>query len=160
VANELPTSDVGTRVFSGARARFFFNGVQVAFASGVDGSEEIQYEPIDVLDEIGVKEHVPVGYRVTLSCNIFRTVASGPSTDLQPGSLKEQGIMPKYGARGERILKMEGVDVIIQDRNSGKILYLFTDVKPASQNFSITARGVVGQNVSFVTTRTVDEAEI
>ena len=95
MANELPTNDVGTRVFSGARARFFFNGTQIAYASGCDGSEEITYEPIQVLDNLPVKEHVPTGYRISFSATIVRTVGSGASTDVAPGSLKEQGIFPK-----------------------------------------------------------------
>jgi len=160
MANPLPISDVGTRTFSGARAMFFFNGTQVAYASGVDGSEEIQYEPVEVLDNLPVKEHVPVGYRVTLSCNIFRTVASGASTDVAPGSLKQQSIFPLFGTRGENILRLTGVTVHIQDRTTGKTLYIIEDVKPASNNFSMTARGVVGQNVSFVCIKMLDEAEL
>jgi hypothetical protein len=160
MADQLPTSDVGTRVFSGARARFFFNGTQVAYASGCDGSEEITYEPVDVLDNIAVQEHVPTGYRVSFNCNIFRTVASGASTDVAPGSLKEQGIFPKFGTRGETILQMTGVVVFIQDRNTNKVLYVIEGVKPASHNFSINARGVVAQNVSFVATHMKDEADI
>jgi hypothetical protein len=160
MANELPFNDVGTRVFSGARARFYFNGTQVAYASGVDGSEEIQMEPVEVLDNLAVQEHVPVGYRVSLNAQIFRTVASGASTDVAPGSLKEQGIFPKFGTRGERILQMTPVSVFIQDRNTGKVLYVVDGVKPTSQNFSITARGTVGQNVSFVAIRMLDESEI
>lgn len=160
MAQELPFSDVGTRVFSGARARFYFNGTQVAYAAGCDGSEEIMYEPVEVLDNLPVKEHVPTGYRVTFNANIFRTVASGASTDVAPGSLKEQGIFPKFGTRGERILQMTPVTVFIQDRNSGKVLYIIEGVKPSSQNFSIAARGVVAQNVSFVCIKMLDESEI
>lgn len=160
MANELPISDVGTRVFSGARARFYFNGTQVAYAAGCDGSEEIMYEPVDVLDNLPVKEHVPVGYRVSFNANIFRTVASGASTDVAPGSLKEQGLFPKFGARGERILQMVGVTVMIQDRNTNKVLYVIEGVKPASQNFSINARGLVSQNCAFVCIKMIDESEI
>lgn len=160
MANPLPISDVGTRVFSGARARFYFNGTQVAYASGCDGSEEIQMEPVEVLDNLPVKEHVPVGYRVSFNANIFRTVSSGASTDVAPGSLKEQGIFPKFGTRGELILQLTPVTVFIQDRNTGKVLYVIEGVKPTSQNFSITARGTVGQNVGFVAIRMLDESEI
>jgi len=160
VANELPFSDVGTRSFSGARARFYMNGTQVAYATGCDGSEEITMEPVEVLDHLPVKEHVPTGYRCTLNCAIVRTVASGASTDVAPGSLKEQGIYPKFGTRGERILLLTPVTVFIQDRNSGKVLYVIEGVKPTTQNFSIQARGVVTQNVSFVALRMLDESEI
>lgn len=160
MANELPFSDVGTRTFTGARARFYFNGTQVAYASGCDGSEEITMEPVEVLDNLPVKEHAPTGYRCTFNAAIFRTVSSGASTDVAPGSLKQQGIFPKFGTRGERILLLTPVTVFIQDRNTGKVLYVIEGVKPTTQNFSITARGVVAQNVSFVAIRMLDEAEI
>ena len=160
MAFELPTTSFGTRVFSGARAMFFFNSIQVAYASGLDATVEIQYEPVEVLDNLPVKEHVPVGYRVTLSASIFRTIASGAGSDVAPGSLSQQGIFPKFGDKGQKILQMSGVTCVVQDRNTGKAVMMFLDVKPASQNFSIAARSIVGQNVNFVTTRMLDEGEI
>lgn len=152
--NPLPAG-TGTKVFSGARAIFVFNGTAIAFASGVDGSEEIMYQPVETLDNLEVVEHVPVGYRTTLSCSMFRTISKGPSTDDTPGSIKQQNIMPLE----QNILTTEGVDVFIVDRVSGKTIATFHNVKTASYRFSITARGIVAQNVQFVTTRLTDEAE-
>ena len=95
MANALP-SGTGTKVFSGARAVFTYNGTQIAFASGVDGSEEIIWQAVDVLDNLEIVEHVPVGYRVTLTCTVFRTIGKSlASTDDTPGSLKQQFIFPK-----------------------------------------------------------------
>jgi hypothetical protein len=153
----LPDQGNGTRVISGARAIFIFNGDIIGFASGVNGSEEIQYEPIDVLDDLAVKEHVPVGYRVSFSASIFRTVgAGGVSTQDKPGSLKEQQIFPRF----DQIMRLDGVECLIQDTLTGKTLFMLRNVKTASYNFSITARGVVGQNVTFVATRAFDESEV
>lgn len=151
----------GTRVFSGARCLFLFNGEVVGFASGVSGSEEIQYEPVDTLDHLEVREHVPVGYRVTLTAQVFRTVAIGASDDVnRPGSLKQQQIFPKF----DDIFRIQGVDAIIQDDpragSGGKILHQFQTVKTASYNFNVTARGIVGQNVTFVAIRMFDESEV
>lgn len=154
MSNALP-SGTGTKVFSGARAIFVFNGTPIAFASGVDGSEEIMYQPVEVLDNLEVVEHVPVGYRTTLSCAMFRTISKGPSTDDTPGSIKQQNIFPLES----NILTTEGVDVFIVDRISNKTIATFHNVKTASYRFSITARGIVAQNVQFVTTRLTDEAE-
>lgn len=152
----LPQS-TGTRVFTGARAIFKFNDSIVGFASGVSGSEEVSYEGVDVLDHLAVVEHAPTGYRVSFSAQVFRTIAVGPSTDVEsPGSLKEQNIFPKF----EEILRLEGVDCLIQDRITGKILFLLQKVKTASYNFNVTARGIVGQNVQFVAIRAFDESEI
>lgn len=149
-------SGPGTRVFSGARAIFQFNGAIVGFASGVSGSEEITYEPVDTLDHLETREHVPTGYRVTFTAQVFRTIAQGPSTDEdRPGSLKEQNLFPRFS----EILRVDGVDALIQDRVTGKILFLLQNVKTASYNFNITARGIVGQNVTFVATRAFDEGE-
>lgn len=149
----------GTRVFSGARCIFLFNGEIVGFASGISGSEEIQYEPVETLDHLEVREHVPVGYRVTLAAQIFRTVSTGASDDVNaPGSLKQQSIYPKF----DDIYRIQGVDAVIQDdaRVSGKILEQFQTVKTASRNFNVTPRGIVGQNVNFVAIRLKDESEV
>jgi hypothetical protein len=149
----------GTRVFSGARCLFLFNGETVGFASGISGSEEIQYEAVETLDHLEVREHVPVGYRVTLSAQVFRTISQGASDDVNaPGSLKQQQIFPKF----DDIFRIQGVDAIVQDdpRISGKILHQFQTVKTASYNFSATARGIVGQNVNFVVVRAQDESEV
>lgn len=149
----------GTRVFSGARSIFLFNGEPVGFASGVSGSEEIQYEPVETLDHLEVREHVPVGYRTTLSAQVFRTVSQGASDDVNaPGSLKQQRIFPKF----EDIFRIQGVDAVIQDdaRVSGKILHQFQGVKTSSYNFNITPRAIVGQNVNFVAIRAFDESEV
>lgn len=154
MANALPVG-TGTKVFSGARAVFVFNGTQIAYAAGVEGSKEIIYQPVDRLDQLETDEHVPVGYRVSLSCSIFRTISKGPSTDDTPGSLEQQAIFPQL----ENILTTEGCDVFIIDRISNKTIATFYKVKTATQRFSISARGIVMQNVSFVTTKMTDESQ-
>jgi hypothetical protein len=146
----------GSRTFAGARAVFMFNDAVVGYASGCSGSEEIMYEPVDTLDHLETREHVPTGYRVTFTATIFRTIARGPSTDDSPGSLKEQNIFPKF----EQILKLLGCTAAIQDSVSGKIIYLLKECKSATYNFNVTARGVVGQNVTFVAIRAFDESEV
>jgi len=156
---------MATNTFSGARAVFYVNDKQVAYASGVDGSEEIMYEPVDVLDNIEVSEYVPVGYRVTLNCAVFRTIkgvtATGPNQTTKPpdapnesggfDSLKnsEIGIMPKSTGNPSEILTNGAMSATIADRITKTTLYFFDSVKATSLNFSITARGIVGQNVSF-----------
>lgn len=155
MARDALPQGVGTKAFAGARAVFMFNESIVGFASGCSGSEEITYEPVDVLDHLETVEHVPTGYRVTFTATIFRTIARGPSTDDAPGSLKQQNIFPRFA----QILRVEGVTAAIQDSVSGKIIHLLTGVKAASTNFNVTARGVVGQNVTFVAQRVFDEDE-
>ena len=47
-------------LFTGARARFSISGVKVGFARNVTVREEIQLDPVEVLDNIEVEEYVPV----------------------------------------------------------------------------------------------------
>lgn len=141
----------GTRVFSGARALFIFNGEVVGFASGISGSEEIQYEPVNSLDFLEVREHVPISYTTSLSAQVFMTVSIGNgNSNTTPGSLKEQQIFPSFN----QIFRVQGVTVLLKDDanagSGGKVLEQWTGVKTASRNFNVTARGIVGQNVSFV----------
>jgi len=151
----------GTRVFSGARCMFIFNGDIVGYSSGVSGSKEIQYEPVNILDHLEVVEFVPVGFRVALSAQVFRTVSPGAGNDNNsPGSLEQQQIFPKFND----IFRVQGVQAIIQDDSQagsgGKIIAQYDGVKTASYNFNIAPRSIVGQNVTFVTTMMRDESEV
>ncbi len=140
--------NVGTpQVFSGPRARFRLQGVTIAYAGGVSGEETIDYEAVDVLDLITVKEHVPVAYRATLSAQIFRIVGN---------SLKNQGVFPKP----DKIITAEALTAAIEDAElTGKTMALFTGVRTASHTFDVAARGLVTENVNFVAIKITDESE-
>lgn len=143
------------QVFTGARARFTVNGKVIGFATNCSGSEEIQYEPITVLGNVQVQEHVPVGYSVSFNASRIRLVNR---------SLKspEVEIFPKTGRDPQEHLRNildigEDFSAIIEDSVTGQIIMLLEQVKVASHNFSVTARGVVGEDVSFVAIRMRDE---
>lgn len=153
-----------TNVFTGARAIFRIGGQKMAFASGVEGSEEIQYEPIDVMDNLEVQEHVPTGYRVTFTAAFFRTIR-GTAGAKQPkegvhGSVKEMGLFPKAAADLLNILQNGTLTCTIEDRMTKKIIMQLEECKMASHNFSVTARGVVSTNSTWVAIRQKDESEI
>ncbi len=132
------------QTFSGARARFKVNGVVVGYAGGVSGSESVDYEPVDTLDLLEVKEFVPVAYRATLSSQIFRVVGN---------SLKAQGIFPKE----DNILTSGDLLCTVEDRLTGRTVAQFEEVKCQEHSFDITARGIVSENVNFVCIRVKDE---
>lgn len=135
-----------SQTFSGARALFFVNGAPVGFAGGVSGDESIEYTPIDVLNLLEVREHVPVAYRVTLNAQIFRVVGN---------SIKAQGIMPRL----EDIITSDDLEAAIQDSVTANTVQLFQGVRCSGHSFDISARGVVSENVPFVAIRTIDEFE-
>ena len=164
---------MSTNTFSGARAIFKVNDKQVAYASGCDGSEEIMYEAVDVLDMIETAEYVPVGYRVTFNCAIFRTVAgvtaTGPISTAPPrrpvegqlGSVKQNsvGLFPRSSGSPSEILTNGAMSASITDRLTKTTLYRLQECKATTLNFSISARGIVGQQVGFNAIRLVQEDE-
>ncbi len=137
---------MATNVFSGARAIFQIKGATVAFAGGVSGSESIDYEPVDVLDLLEVREFVPVAYRATLNAQIFRVIGQ---------SLKQLGIFPTI----ENILETGDLDCAVQDKISGDTMALFLGCKAQEHSFDISARGLVSENVTFVTIKMLDESQ-
>lgn len=136
------------QVFSGPRARFKLEGKTIGYAGGVSGEESIDYEPVDVIDLLEVKEHVPVAYRATLNAQIFRIIGN---------SLKAQGIFPTPS----KIINSSAMTAAIEDAEiSGNTIAMFTGVRTAGHTFDITARGLVAENVTFVAIRVADESEV
>lgn len=136
------------QTFSGARARFRVAGVIVGYAAGVSGEETIDYEPVEVLDLLEVREHVPVAYRCSLTAQIFRIIGD---------SLKRQGIFPKP----EDIITSNAMEASIEDAGiSGDTAAMFMGVRTAGHTWDVTARGIVSENVNFVAIKVKDEYEI
>lgn len=135
-----------SKTFSGARAVFLINSVPVAFAGGVSGEEMIDYEPVDVLALLEVREFVPVSYRTSLSAQVFRVVGD---------SLKKLGILP----RQEEIITSGDLEAAIQDTVTRQTICLFQGVRCTGHSWDVTARGIVQENVSFVSIRVLDEYE-
>lgn len=135
-----------SKTFSGARALFLINTVPVGFAGGVSGEETIDFEPVDVLHLLEVREFVPVAYRTSLNAQVFRVVGN---------SLKQLGIMPRL----EDIIESDDLVAAIQDKVTGSTISLFEGVRCAGHSWDVTARGIVQENVNFVCIRIKDEFE-
>ena len=143
---DVANTDV-PQVFSGPRALFQINGVTIAYAGGVSGEEAIDYESVDVLDLLEVKEHVPVAYRATLNAQVFRVVGQ---------SLKAQGIFPTPS----KIINAVAMTAALQDAEiTGSTVAFFTGVRTSGHTFDTAARGIVTENVNFVAIRCSDESE-
>jgi hypothetical protein len=142
-------------IITGARARFSIEGVKVGFATDVNLGEEIQYEEANVLDNIEVEEYVPVGYRVTFTARKFRIVGQ---------TLKSRGWFPKLGSNTEEhlqnILTTGELSATLEDTKTSKTLATVEQIKIASHNYAINARGIVGQDVTFNAIRLKDESEV
>jgi hypothetical protein len=146
------------RVFTGCRARFMIEGKKVGYATNVSGSEEVQYDPLEVLDNVEVEEFVPVAYRVTFTASLVRIVGE---------TIKSAGWFPKTGTTTEDHLKnilLQGINgdmsAVIEDSHTGAKICTVEQMKMQSRNFTINARGMVGKDCTFVAIRMRDESEL
>ena len=106
----------------------------------------IDYEPVDVLALLEVREFVPVAYRTSLNAQVFRVVGD---------SLKKLQILP----RQEDIITSGDLSAAIQDVVTRQTICLFQGVRCSGHSWDITARGIVQENVNFVSIRVLDEYE-
>lgn len=140
-------------LFTGARARFSIEGIQIGYARNVAITEEIEYQPVEILDNIEVEEFVPVAYRVRMTASMFRIVGE---------TLKKQGWFPKIGQdvreHLENILITGDLVATVEDTKTGETLATVEQVKVASHNYTIDARGVTGVDMEFVCIRIRDES--
>lgn len=142
-------------VLTGCRARFSLNGVKVGFATGVSLREAITYEPIKVIDNIQVESHEPIDYDCSLTADLVRIVGE---------SVKKAGWYPSQGKSPAEfltnILTIGELTATLEDSKTGQIVAQVEGVKIAERNMTISARGVVGTNVSMVAKRARDEFDL
>lgn len=144
------------KIITGARARFSLNGQVIGYARNVSGGENIMYEEVNVLDNIEVEEHVPVGYSASLTASMLRIVGD---------TLKSAGLFPATGKNSEEhlrnVLLLSGnMKATLEDTKTGKIIQEYSSVKITSYNWQLDARGIMGTDIDFVCKRSIDESEI
>jgi hypothetical protein len=143
------------KVFAGCRARFMLNGVKVGLATGVTVRESITYEPVKVLDNIQVEEHVAVDYDVSMTADTVRLVGT---------SMKSQGYVPLQGADPaehlRNIIASGELTATILDNQTGDIVANVEGVRISETNLNIQARGIVGENVTMVAIRVRGESDL
>lgn len=132
---------------TGSRVVFRIDGNKIAYANSISYEETIEHEPIEVLDELNVKEHVPVAYRVNFSVESFRIVNQ---------SVKQLGLMPVF----DEILQSGDLTAEMVDSKTGVTVAVVLGVKLTSRSGNVPTRGVARETLSFVATRILDEAEV
>lgn len=142
-------------IITGARARVLLNGVQLGFATGVSVREAITYEPVNVLDNIQTKEHVPTGYEVSWTADVIRIVGT---------TFKSQGWFPVQGkdaaAHLTNILNTGVLTMTIEDSKESQIIKNLEGVRVSELNTTFNARGIVARNVSGVAIVAREEADL
>ena len=141
------------RTFAGARAKIFAEGakgkVQVGFATGVNGSENIQLQRIDVLGNIDSEEIEPVGRTVTFSCDYVRMLDN---------SMQEQGTWPRGGTAV--VIAFEELTFEVFDDISDKARWIIEGAKSETRSWTVDRSGVMTGSCSYQARRLHDEAGI
>lgn len=132
-------------VFTGVRAVFKIEGVQIAFASNCSYTINHNLQAIEVLDKLEPFEHAEVGYTVDFSCSSFRVAGA---------SAVQLGVQPKL----EAILVQPTLTVELQDKVEGSTVLRVIGVKITSRAGTVDARGVATETWNFVGIKASDEA--
>jgi hypothetical protein len=150
------------QIITGARARLTIEGRAVGYATDVSCSEEVQYEPIRVLDNLHTMEFVPVGYDISFSASRVRLF--GDSIRGGTGAINSGlRIFASHGQNSathlQNILNLNNMSAIIEDTFSAATFVTIQGVQVTRHNWTVSARGVVGEDIEFVGIRMLDETE-
>jgi hypothetical protein len=151
-------------VISGARAKLSLNNQVVGFATDVSCSEEIQVEAIRTLDSFHTLEFVPVGYDISFSASRVRlfggSLRGGTVTEGRGNALD---VVAKHGTDAAQhlsnVLNKTSFTATIEDTIAQATFARIEQVQVVRHNWSVTARGIVGEDIEFVGVRIVDETE-
>lgn len=140
---------------SGARGVLLINGQKVGWATSVEVGEPIDYRPVRVLDDVEVVDFAPVGYGpVTVDLATLTIVGK---------TLKSAGLFPKAGAEEGshllNILNLGELNLSVEDRKTGTVVFLVIGLVFPSQRFSIEAGNLSGTRVSGLARRVLDGSE-
>lgn len=144
------------KVFTGARAILKINQIPIGYATGVNWTESLNYEEINVLGKLSTQEHVPVSYRVAGSFSHVRVISQ---------SLKASGFFPKHGvsdsAHLRNVLTNGSVTMTIEDQGeNGLVIASMEEVRLTQIDNSISEGTLVQNGVNFVAIRVKDESEV
>jgi|TARA_X000001388_G_scaffold20926_1_gene13853 hypothetical protein len=144
-------------VVSGSRVKLSVNGTDIGYATISSYVETITYDPIAVLDQMEIAEHVPVAYdvaftasRVFLITDTLKSMSLFPKVD--PGANFTTALLNNLlgiGTDGE-------MTAAIVDSQTGQTIVSLQGVKITSHNLTFGARAVVGEDVGFVARRVKD----
>jgi hypothetical protein len=141
-------------VATGARIRFTLDGVPVGFATRAGVNEEIDFQPVQVLDNLYTLEHVPVGYTAGLNASQVRLVGE---------TITSLGFFPRKGQTAasflRNILTQDDIVAQLEDSQTDLVIARILGVKLQGRNFTVDARGIVNEDLTFVSTKLTDEAE-
>ena len=141
------------KAFSGAAAKVYAETakgrVEVGWATGISGNENIALQRVDVLGEIDSQEIEPVGRTVSFTCEFVRIKSAG---------LQEMGLAP----RGDTVAVLEFPELTFEiwDQVDDKVRIKLMGCKCESRGWRLDRQSVMTENASYQARAMYDEAGI
>lgn len=125
---------------SGASCKVFLSatGQEIGWATGVNVSENIQTQRVDVIGEIDSQEIIPVRRTATMSVDAIR---------ISRQALEDNGAWQK-GSTSD-ILSAGGINMSVIDENSEETLLTLEGCRPTTRNFRVDSASLFSENLSF-----------
>jgi len=131
---------------SGASCKVFLTGTgqEIGWATGVNVSENLQTQRVDVIGEIDSQEIIPVRRTATITVDAIK---------ISQQALEDNGAWQK-GSTAD-ILNAGGIDMAIIDESSGGALITLEGCRPTTRNFRVDSSSIFSENLSFEVRRLV-----
>ena len=128
------------KAISGASCKVFLaaTGQEVGWATGVDVSENIQVQRVDIIGDIDSQEIVPTRRTATMSVSAIK---------IQREPLEEYGAWNTGDTAA--MINAVALDFAVIDEASGETLLLLEGCKPTTRTFRVDSQSLFNENLSF-----------
>jgi len=125
---------------SGASCKVFLAGTgqEIGWATGVNVSENIQTQRVDVIGEIDSQEIIPVRRTASMNVDAIR---------IQRQPLETYGAW-QIGDTGA-ILSAGSLDFAVIDENTGEQIVLLEGCRPTTRTFRVDSASIISENLAF-----------
>lgn len=141
------------KVFSGARAKLYFNTatgqVEAGFATGISVNENHTLQRVNVLGNLDSEEIIATSRTVDVRCDLVR---------ISGKSLRTLGIWPK--GQTIDVLNFPELTIVVYDGVENKIVAQIEGARCETRSFQVQAGAIVSENASFQAKRLKDEADL
>ncbi len=126
-----------SKALSGSKACLKFNGIKVAFISGLNFNHENTLQRVSVIDQLEDAEIAVVGHQCSFSVDFFRIDANAAAAlGLDPDNLDD-------------LLSMPGLTAEIYNRIDDRVEWTVNGVKFGGGSGSLTAKNLYSGSWNF-----------
>tara|TARA_Y100001970_G_C13754292_1_gene612554 strand:- start:71 stop:496 length:426 start_codon:yes stop_codon:yes gene_type:complete len=128
------------KAISGASCKVYLSatGQEIGWATGVDVSENIQTQRVDIIGDLDSQEIVPTRRTATMTVNAIR-IQRTPMESLGAWNIGDS----------QDVINAPALDFAIIDDNTGETLVLLEGCRPTTRAFRVDSQSLFSENLSF-----------